>query len=95
MYRKFNINDTVKVKLTDYGKECLRKDYDDFLERGRRLVEDKEYVPFEFRLPEEDKEGYSEWQLWVLMEKFGRHTGWGFADLPFETTILLKECDLR
>jgi hypothetical protein len=29
MYRKFNINDTIKVKLTDYGKESLRKNYDD------------------------------------------------------------------
>jgi len=95
MYRKFNINDTVKVKLTDYGKECLRKDYDDFLERVRSLVEDKEYVPFEFRLPKEDKEGYSEWQMWDLINKLGKYTGLGFTDMPFKSIILLKECDLR
>ena len=47
MYKKFNINDTINVKVTD-----------DFLERGRRLAEDKEYVPFEFRLPKEDKDGF-------------------------------------
>jgi transcriptional accessory protein Tex/SPT6 len=95
MYRKFNINDTIKVKLTDYGKESLRKDYDDFLERVRSLVEDKEYVPFEFRLPKEDKEGYSEWQMWDLINKLGKYIGLGFTDMPFETTILLSKEYLR
>jgi len=94
MYKQFNVNDTVKVKLTDYGKECLRNDYNDLV-RGLKDLVGEDYTPYEFRLPEEDKDGYSEWQLWVLMEKLGRHTGWGLADLPFETTILLSEEDLK
>lgn len=53
---RFNVNDCVKVRLTDYGKRCLRKNYDDLQAGlGKKLG-------FPFRLPEEDENGWSEWQ---------------------------------
>ena len=80
MYTKFNINDTVKVKLTEYGKYVLRKEWEHILSGNPNF----EYMP-----PQEDDEGYSTWQMWSLMETFGKYitmTG----NLPFETNILIE-----
>jgi hypothetical protein len=65
---KFNINYEVGIRLTDYGKEILKKGGLSF--------------------PEE-KDGWSQWQLWYLMDVFGNYMylscdSW---DVPFETTI--------
>jgi hypothetical protein len=32
--------------------------------------------------------------MWDLMEKFGKHCGWG-GDLPFDTVILIEDNDLK
>jgi hypothetical protein len=76
---EFNINDKVKVKLTDYGRAVHAADHD--LLWVNNAV--PRYIP-----PKEDSEGWSEWQLWCLMEAFGKHTHIGFNNC-FETTILL------
>lgn len=39
-------------------------------------------------LPKEDDDGYTTWQLWVLMNEFGEHMIIGL-DVPFETNIIL------
>lgn len=63
---EFNINDFVMVKLTDYGRQCLREN--------------------SFALPEEDKDGWSKWQAWVLMQELGKYLSWGCKQ-PFEMTM--------
>lgn len=68
---KFNINHYVRVKLTDYGKEILKKNDLEFLHK-----------------PDED--GFSKWQLWVLMETFGKYTHLGY-ELPFGANIEILE----
>jgi len=77
-----NINDTVKVKLNDYGREYLRKQHEELFELclGR--------VPYNPR--KEDEEGYSSWQLWDLMNTFGPATYLGATELPFETEIVIE-----
>lgn len=62
---KFNINDTVRVRLTDYGRAALRG---------------------EFKPPKQDEDGWSDWQLWALMQAFGDRVNVGFP-LCFETEI--------
>lgn len=75
-----NLNDMVRVKLTDHGREILRKDYEDrFAKYGRK------YVP-----PKEDSDGWSKWQLWALFQDFGQHIHLG-GRLPFETIIQFEE----
>jgi hypothetical protein len=76
----FNINHTVKVKLTDKGRQLLRKKHELF----------KGYAGFKdaFKLPEEDEFGYSKWQLWELMSDLGNETYMG-GSLPFETEIII------
>lgn len=76
----FNINDYVRVKLTERGFEILKKDAEEF----RRLYPTAllgAYVP-----PKVDAEGYSKFQLWHLMKEFGPHITMGTVP-PFGTII--------
>jgi hypothetical protein len=72
---KFNVNEKVKVRLTDTGRRIHRKQWD---ELG--------ITSFKYQPPKEDARGWSEWQLWCLMREFGQHLNNGF-DPPFETEI--------
>ena len=56
---------------------------------GRMELEQK----FDHQI-EEDENGYSELQMWVLISKLGDACTWGNAKLPFETKILIKDEDL-
>lgn len=76
---ELNINETVRVKLTDRGRAVHRKNYVDFW--SQFPVPMHEYHP-----PAEDAEGWSRWQLWCLMKEFGQHTDLGMSPC-FETTI--------
>jgi len=68
---EFNINESVKVRLTKLG---------------RKIINEDEYAI----IPSEDEEGWSEWQLWVLMQTFGPHMGNGMR-IPFYTTIWIPD----
>ena len=77
---KFNVNETVRVRLTERGRKVLEEEHHALYDRfplGNR----REYIPVT-----EDEDGWSEWQLWILMSHFGVHTGLGF-DPCFETEI--------
>lgn len=76
-YIPFNINHRVRVKLTDHGREIHRKQFE---------VLFSDDPDMEYRQPDEDADGYSQWQLWDLMNRFGRHVYNG-CEPPFETEI--------
>ena len=86
--KSFNINSTVKVRLTKYGKELHRKDWEDLWSSANRLDE-KPYEP-----PNTDADGYVRFQMWDLMGKFGSHCGL-CKEQPFYTVILIDEKDLK
>lgn len=83
---EFNINNKVKVRLTDVGREIRRKKF----ERDRLDFEStcKRPYPLEFSEKAEDEHGWSEWQMWELFQEFGADIGMGLPP-PFETTIQL------
>jgi hypothetical protein len=85
----FNINSTVKVRLTKFGKELHKKDWEDFWSSVGRLDENP------YRPPTPDADGYVEFQMWDLMEKFGSHCGM-CKEQPFDSVILIddKETDI-
>jgi len=70
---KINVNDPVKVQLTDYGRKILLKNH--------------------YPMPKEDDDGWSEWQLWVLMEQLGQycHNGTGMDYHPFLSNIYILD----
>lgn len=82
---KFNINDKVKVKLTDFGRSEYKKILDE-----RRKNAPHEYNDL-FKMPIE-KDGYSEWQLWILMANFG-HLFFNGCEIPFEDNIIKLDID--
>lgn len=81
---EFNINDMVLVKLTDVGREILKRQHVEFWAGTGRPA------PHEYTPTAEDAEGWSRWQLWCLMQDLGPHVGNGLP-LPFETTIRIVE----
>lgn len=77
---EFNINDFVRVRLTERGRQLHLQNY----YRLRRIIPcDVEYP---YTPPKEDAEGWSEWQLWVLMREFGAAMNNG-SEPVFDTTI--------
>ena len=78
---KFNINEHVWVKLTPRGRAIYKANHEAF----RRNYPDLGPVP-EIK---ENEDGFSQWQLWVLMSEFGDHISMG-KEQPFETGILLE-----
>jgi len=83
----FDINENVAVRLTDYGREIHKKDHEDFWKETGYTMR--------YHAPVEDEEGWSQWQLWSLMNKFGPYIMMGSPPV-FETTIRIenKSADL-
>jgi len=75
-----NINDHVKVRLTDLGRRLHRQHWDKVF--SSHIMSPPRYQP-----PRDDGSGWSEFQLHELMSLFGQHIGPGFSDLPFEPEI--------
>jgi hypothetical protein len=84
-YVTFNTNHTVRVKLTPIGRAELERQHEELRKSFPKLG------PWTFRV---DDEGYTEFQLWSLMEQLGHlcHLG---MQTPFETDIQLSKKDLR
>lgn len=65
---KINLNETIKVKLTPYGAEIYYKQFDEVnKQRGREICKPQ--------MPQIDKDGYTEFQLWHFIELYGQHIG--------------------
>lgn len=77
---KFNVNNYVRVKLTEQGRALHAADHAMFWSKAKRNVP--------YRPPVEDDEGWSKWPLWSLMEAFGPHLSLGSV-VPFDTEIEL------
>jgi len=84
----FNINDHVKVKLTDDGKEILRGNHAKLMNFYAKAP----LIKIDPLKIEVDEEGYTRFQMWELMYEFGGHVGLG-ALVPFETTIQVEVKD--
>ena len=63
-----NLNDTVKVRLTDLGKDIYYHQYDNLnRQAGRAICEPK--------FPDVDEEGYTSFQLWDFIRLYGGYIG--------------------
>lgn len=70
---RINLNESVKFKLSERGKEIYRHRHDGY--------------GFEYdREPKLDDDGYMSMQLWTFMQIFGEHMTWGMPEVlkPFE-----------
>ncbi len=85
--KKFNINDDLFVKLTDYGYDIWLK-YKYFNYKGITTTIEK-------LKEKEDEDGYVRFQAWCFMEIFGTRMGMGFEQIIENNIILLSEKDLK
>lgn len=65
-----NLNDIVKFKLTDHGKDIFYHRFDAVNQRILR----NGGKPIKPNMPKVDSEGYTKMQLWCFIELFGPHT---------------------
>lgn len=77
---RVNINDHVWVRLTERGRDIARAHHQALLVVAPRLGP---YCSYETN-------GWSRWQLWQLMQRFGADCHLG-CDPPFETEISLVD----
>lgn len=69
-----NLNEIIKVKLTDHGKDIYYKYHKDFYDRiGRDYNKDLDISPY----PKIDEEGFTKFQLWEFMNIYGEHMNVG------------------
>ncbi|MFW6030796.1 MAG: hypothetical protein ACOCRO_11185 [Halanaerobiales bacterium] len=81
---KFNINDYVKVKLTDKGNQVLKNQH--YL--LNRLTNG---LFGEYEEKETDENGYTKFQMHELFTVFSGYIRPGEMILPFETNIIICE----
>lgn len=79
---KFNLNDFVKVKLTDHGIDLYYHQYDDLISRGAKLT--RSY-------PKIDDSGYTEFQLWRFMQIYGKHMANGAPSVVESVSIFFDD----
>ena len=70
-----NINYDVKVKLTNVGREILKDYYQ---------------LSYESPMLKADEDGYNTFQMWSLMNIFGKQI-YMCEPLPFETKIIILD----
>ena len=88
--KSFNINGIVKVKLTPRGIDIFYHQYDELNERAREMV----LPPLEPHMPEIDKDGFTEIQLWRFMDIYGKHMRMGLYNVIENNRIYIEEKDL-
>ena len=80
---KFNINNYVKVKLTDRGMAILKRNHEEL----DKAIRARNGIGLETYKPNIDSEGYYNTQMWSLIEEFGESIGLGRM-CAFETNII-------
>jgi len=79
-----NLNDFIKVKLTDWGKEIYYHQYDEV-----NSFWQKEVIKPSF--PKVDEDGYTSFQLWHFMNLYGNYIDMGLEDVIYQNEILLDD----
>ena len=80
---RINLNEPIKVKLTDWGKEIYYHQYDRINQIAGREVCKPSF-------PKEDKNGYTEFQLWCFMELYGEYIGMALPNVIKPIEIVYK-----
>lgn len=83
---KININEHIKVKLTDYGKEIFYHQYDNLNKAfGKEIIKPS--------YPTVDSDGYTSFQLWCFMNLYGRYIDIGVQNVIEPLEIVFESAD--
>ena len=78
---KFNINDIVRVKLTDYGLGILKSRYRHLNKQSNGLISYDNIIGLK-------EDGMYETETWQLMQDFGNCMYMGNNEMCFENNII-------
>lgn len=81
-----NFNDTIKVKLTDRGKDIYYHQLDDLIEMGVKLTP---------KMPKVDADGYTEFQLWTFIQLYGQYIGMALPNVIEPIDIVIEGKNLK
>ena len=76
-----NLNEYVKVKLTDYGRKYLKDKWDSYNKEFKGILG-------EYRPMTEDKDGYVKFQWHELINEFDYIDN---SKMPFETNVKIEK----
>lgn len=89
--RKLNLNDVIRVKLTDFGKDIYYHQFDDL----NSWIRSNGGKPIERMYPKVDDEGYSEFQLWKFMKLYGTYMEMAAPNVVEPLNIYINDNDLE
>lgn len=89
--KKLNLNNIIKVKLTDLGKDIYYHQFDDL----NGWIRSHGGKPLERMYPKVNDEGYSEFQLWRFMNLYGAHIANGAPNVVEPLNIYISDDDLE
>lgn len=82
--KKINLNDRIRVRLTPLGVKIFYSQFDDLnLSLGREVLEP--------HMPEIEKDGYTEMQLWHFIQLYGPYIGVGRENVIEPLDIIFIE----
>lgn len=84
---ELNVNQTVNVKLTDFGKTILESHHYEMQNMLKKYNPNHKEWPFELKLT---KDGYYRDQLWHIMSIFGNYMDIGRPQ-PFLASIIVED----
>ena len=88
--KSINLNDRIKVKLTPKGVDIFYHQHDE-LNKWLKSVNSLLIEPY---MPEIDKDGYTEFQLWEFMGIYGDHMKMGIDTVIKPLNIYLNDEDV-
>ena len=83
---KINLNESVKFKLTDYGKDIYYHRFDE----SNEFIKQFGGKPIEPTMPEVDEEGYTKMQLWYFMYIYGKYMEMGCENVVEHLEIIYE-----
>ena len=84
---RINLNESIKVKLTDWGKEIYYHRYDMINEFCNKIICKPSF-------PKEDADGYTEFTLWDFMHLYGEYMIMGAPEV-IEPIEIIYETDMK
>jgi len=85
---KLNLNSSVKVKLTDYGKDIYYHQYDEINNKYGRTICKPTF-------PKVDAEGFTKFQLHTFINLYGEYLIIGGKAVTKDINIYINESDLQ
>jgi hypothetical protein len=86
----FNINDSVRVKLTEEGKRIFLED----AKHWRSQLPPAVAKTLPVSLPTTDADGYCSFPMWEFMRLYGPHLHLG-CEIPFDARLRFNSEDLK